>query len=45
MPDMKSKDASQYLRRKWVVKKTELVAFKKNEWETIEAFISRQTED
>lgn len=45
LPDIKGKDASQYLKGKWVVEKAELEQFRRNEWDTIKAFISRQTED
>ena len=45
LPHMASKDASSYLNGKWGVELAELEFKKKNEIETIKAFISRQSEN
>lgn len=44
LPNMQSKDASQYLAGLWCIEKAELEQFKRADWETIKAFISRREE-
>ncbi len=44
LPDIHSKDASQYLRGKWLIEISELAAMNRSDIETIKAFLSRQEE-
>lgn len=44
LPEMTNKDAAQYLRGKWIIEMAELTGFRRADFESIKAFISREEE-
>jgi predicted P-loop ATPase len=44
LPDLRSKDASQYLRGLWLIEVSELAALRRADLETLKAFLTRQVE-